>query len=682
MKLIKHILFMHCLLWVAPLAAQVNADYFLQNGLQAYQEKNYPAAIRNFEQTLSLDTTNQQSYSLLAATYLAHQDAASSQKVAIEGLQQFKQEVNLRWLKAESGLQLGQYTEALADYELIVKVHKNDDQLPANVSQEVLQQRIAQVCNQLGQQAAERQDYASAIRYFAKVKRYFPEKEFSYVNLAFAYIKAEQWDEALQITKAGLKKFPQQESLVKAKANALYQLKDYQALEDEYRQLYQKNPDDPDIAIAYGELLMGNQKFTEASSVYDQLLRKHPNDRKIYESLLRIYESKYNYKGKLQVLKQMLPHFEKIGIYQQIAQTLETMSQWEEARQYYDTLLTFSSEDLPIKKKIGQTYLEQNKPEEAASYYEQLLKDYPEDTEILQQVAILKEQQGQWSSAIKSYEKLLAIEYSAENQARLGYVYQQLGQKGKALENYQQAIQRGNEPLAYWGAATILQSYETDSAFGLAEKGLAIALSNLQKQEKQLQKMFQAGNALGSLTKNKALVQKAKATDSITTLIFNHLASYEYSKARQSILHLTKNFSESAKMHFLIGKFYHQHQQWDMALQRLQLATQLNPNLWENQLLMGEIHQHKGENMQAMLAYERVLTLHKSNKKAHQALVKLYQQENQLDLLCDKWLARYQADQQNEMLQEHLIEALHKCGRTATAKMIIKNREDLKKDNL
>jgi len=257
-----------------------------------------------------------------------------------------------------------------------------------------------------------------------------------------------------------------------------------------------------------------------------------------------------------------------------------------------------------------------------------------------------------------------------------------LGHPNQALDYYQQAREKSDEPIAYWGAATILQTAYPDSSFQLAEKALAIALAQLQKQEKQLKNQLTSQNKVRLINQNKNLLQEIKAADSITTLAFNHLATYEYTRARQSILNLTQDFSQSAKLHYLMGKFYHHHQQHELALKQLQRSAQLNPNLWENQLLLATIHQQHGQNLQAILAYEKVLTLQAKNKEAHRMLVKLYQQEDRLELLCEKWLARYQADQQNEILQEHLIEALHKSGRVATAKKIIANTKDLKKDNL
>jgi tetratricopeptide (TPR) repeat protein len=682
MKLIKHIALIGFLLVNLPSAAQVDANYFLQKGWQAYQQKDYNTAIEELQRVLGLDSASRNAYHLLAASYLASQKANNALIIARKGLERYPQDLNLRWLKAEASLQLLDYKEALSDYKVIARQKNNENQLPSQINPETLYQRMGQVCLQLGQQSVEQEDFAVAIRYFKNVKLYLPEQEIGYVNLAIAYTKTGQWKNALQVVEEAMDRFPEQENLLKIKTMALYHLKDFESLTAVYEQLHGKNPENVEIAVAYAELLMGNQQTGTASEIYNQLLQKYPRNKEIYESLLRIYESKFNYQGKLQVLHQMLPYFDKAEIYKQIAQTLEGMNRWVEARKYYDTLLLFSEADLPIRKKIGQTYLAQDCLVEAQNYFAELNKDYPKNADVLKTLAGIQLKTKHWQAALASYEKLLSLEPTAETSTYLGYVHQQVDHPNQALNYYLQAREKADEPVAYWGAATILQPVYPDSAFQLAEKALAIALAQLQKQEKQLKNQLTGQNKVTRFNQNKNLLQEIKLADSITTLVFNHLATYEYTRARQSILNLTQDFNQSAKLHFLMGKFYHQHQQWGLALKQLQLATQLNPNLWENQSLMGDIHQLMGENTPAMLAYERVLTLQKSNIKAHQALVKLYQQENQLDMLCDKWLARYQADQENEILREYLIAALHKNGRTAVAKKIIKEAKESKDKSL
>lgn len=659
-----------------PLFAQVAPDYLLQKGIKAYQNENYREAIVQFSRLLSIDSTHRDAYYLLSSAYLTNQQAQKSLEVSTEGLKRYPRERTLHWITAEAYLQKKEVKASLRHYQLIHDTYQETGNMPSNITVKALKQRLGQVHSQLGNHAVIAGEFILAIRHFAAANQVLPDQAFTYTNLALAYIKNKDWEKALQIAEAGLKRFPEQESLISAKTNALYQKKDYKALTEEYAKLHQNHPENIDIAIAYGELLMANQEYGKASELYNNLIKNHPQEKKIYESLLKVYESKLNFDGKVRVLKQMLPHFDKAEIYRRIAASLEMMNRWSEVRKYYDTLMTYVEEDLPLRKKIAHSYVEEDSLEKAQNYYQDLLKDYPEDQELLMELGQVQEENEDWEKALQTYQKLESIDPGIYVDTRLGYVYQELGQSAKALDYYAKVIENKPVVVAYLGASQLIKQSQPDSAFWLAKKAFELAFSDLKSLEKQLNQVMEGGNSIAKLAANKELMREADKKDELATQIFHHLASFEYLRAKTAILEFTQNFSESAKLHFLIGEFFYQHNQFDQALHRLEMAAKLNPNLQEVHLLIGEIQQSNRNVYSAILAYERVLTLNHQSEKAFKALIKLYQKEGKLNMLCEKWLAKYQADQKNKVLQEYLIEALHKAGKYKTAKKIIEANKE------
>ncbi|MBD3276523.1 MAG: hypothetical protein GF372_14505 [Candidatus Marinimicrobia bacterium] len=70
-------------------------------------------------------------------------------------------------------------------------------------------------------------------------------------------------------------------------------------------------------------------------------------------------------------------------------------------------------------------------------------------------------------------------------------------------------------------------------------------------------------------------------------------------------------------------------------------------------------------------SYQRVLSINGKNEQAYANLIDLHQNQNSLDKLCDVWMSRYRANRRNDVLKEHLIEALHKAGRYEDAQQIV-----------
>lgn len=674
MKKILFILFMLvvCKESHSPLMAQVHPEYFLRQGMEVYQEKKFSEAIQYFSTALSLDSSNTSVYYILSAAFLANQEAGKSLRIAKKGMEKFPLESSFYWLAAEAELQLQNFPAALNFYKEVKKHYIKEGKLPQQVNERMLKERIGQLNSQLGSLAAKENNYQKALSYFQEAYRYLPEHPSSYTNLAFTYLQLQRWEQALAVAEKGLLKFPDQQSLIGIKTNALYQKKDYKGLIDEYRKLYQQNPEELEVAITYAELLMADQQYQEAQDFYTRLLEAHPTEKQIYESLIRVYESNLNYPAKVTVLKKMLPHFqEKAPIYQQLSETLSMMEKWKDARAYYDTLLQWSDDPIAIKEKIAQTYLEQDSLQQAEEIYLALLSSNSEIPELFLQLGKIQEELLRWQEALETYKRWNDLTGSEKSFIRLGFVHEKLGNRDSALKNYETTIRNGTtNPLPFLGVSRLLRQSNLDSSFQLSKNALSLSFEQLKQEEKKVTTLFSGSKSLTELSRQKQVIAEAKKQEEAATEAFDHFTSFDYEKVKPALLTLTEDFRESAKLHFLIGRFYYRNQEYESALQRLNSSVGLYSNMAEAHLLIGKIQRKKENLLQSILAYERVLTLDAKNKEAYQQLIKLYQQEDKLELLSDKWLARYRGDQKNQVLKEYLMEALHKAGKFELAKEI------------
>lgn len=647
-----------------PGPAQTGAAGYIRQGIRQYQEKNFPEAISFLTRALENGSGNKTVYPLLGSAYLADKQPHKARAVATAGLKKFPGYVDLQWILGEACLQEKDYLRALTHYQAIKKgYHLDPVNLPSNVTSVQLNHRIGNLYDFLGGQAAKHDDFMQAIPYYEKARDYLPGTAHTYSNLAFAYLQTGQWDRSLETASSGLKKFPKDKKLLELQAAIFYHHKDYAGLERVYATLYRMDEENVDQALVYAELLSVNGKQEAAFALYGELLKAHPRERRIYASLIKIQESRMNYKGKIKVLESMLSNFEDRGtIYKDIAETYESLEEWELARKYYDTLQRSGTRNPRASLARARTYQKENKWEEAVAAYKRLLERWPENTTALERLGSLYRQRGLWKKALITYQTLDTLGGGNDVYARLGWVYQQLGDRENALNYYQKAMANQTEAsYAYLETARMIRPADPDSALALSKKALATGLQQLATAQKELIGSVQ-GHSAGKWDNGEKKARLGRL-DSLATRSFTFFVNnFSREAAEPELLRLTGQYRGSAKLYYLTGRFYYVHRQRHKALEFLRKCLQYNPNLREAHLLMGKLLEASGKVHQAILAYERSLTLDPEDATVYSSLIRLYRKQDKLSLLCNKWLVRYRSDPGNKTLKRHLIEALHKAG--------------------
>jgi len=656
--------------------AQVHPDYFLQKAAKSYQDKHFEMAIDNARRTLNLDSSEQKAYYILSSSYLQQSNWSEAIASAKLGLQHFPKVVGLHWLLAEGALQSKSFQLAAHHFEQVKNSFSGQTRI-GNISSEKLNLRLGECYTQMGNGAVQQGNKKLALDYFKKANHLLEDNAFSYVNLAFAYASLTQWENSLNTAEKGLVQFPDNDGLIKAKASALYQQKDYQGVEKEYAKLYRSNPDDLETAIAYGELLMANQQFQKASELYNELLKKHPKEKKIYESLITSYELRLNYEGKVGILRQMLPHFDKKAIYQRIAATYEDIEKWDKARKYYDTLLILQPDNaFEIEQKLANTYSQQDSLNQAAQHYEDLYRRRPENVSVLKNLAWVYEKNQKWEESLQNYQKLEALEQSAWVYSRLGAVNQRLNEEAVALKYYRKSLAYQENPEALLGISTIIKPSQPDSALHMAEEAFTIAFTKLSQYESRLNSKLGDNKSMASLIGNKELLKEIEAYERLATDAFHQLAAFDFNVVNRQITSLVDEFPKSARVYYLVGEFNYKNHHKERAMSLLQRSAQLNANFKDTHVLLGAIYEERQQYYQSILSYERALTLDNKDDDIYTHLIRLYKSYDKLDLLCDKWIAKYEAAENQEVLRQHLIEVLHKAGKFELAQKIIEENKN------
>ncbi len=638
-----------------------------QQAVQSYKSANYALAAQQFEQLVAVDSSQLQVYVLLASSHLQLKNWEKAIQFSQIGQCKFPKESIFPWQSAEAHLQLGAFEKALDQYRRVEQINK----LPEQVTKTILHQRIGECYSQLGNEAAKNKNWSRAVKHFKRAHNYLRDKPYTYINLAYAHSKVADWTEVRNVAQEGLARFPSNDQLLKLSATASYQLRDYKGAAKIYSKLYEKYPADIDLSIAYGELLMATQDYQNASAHYDQLIRKNPKSKDVYESLIKIYESRLNYQGKIDLLREMLVHFDKTEVYERIAQTYEKMQQWSTAQSYYDTLLSLPGQDnFYIKKQIAGLYLRQDSLQKALLVYNTLLKQEPDNTEVLFSLASCQKKLSLWPEALATYQQINELRPSNEVYAKLGKMSERLNRRQESIQYYRSSLELVASAEAYFGLSKLLVE-NADSSLVLAKRAFDIAFRQLEDYQEQLNDRLDGNNAINGLIENEELIRQIKEGEELATEIFYHLTSYSHDQVNPIITGLTRQFPKSARIYFLVGEYKFNLDLIDEAKSLFSKAVAYNSNQEKAHFYLGIIYKSENNYRQSILSFERVLSIDNSSVEVYDHLIDLYKEVGMLDNLCDKWMIRYRSIADNQTLKPHLIEALHKAGRYEEAKKII-----------
>jgi len=653
----------------------------LQTAMHYYQSGKYPQAINSLRDILDRDSTRVQAHILLSASYLQSGNALMAQLAAERGLQLFPENTSLNWIEAEALVQLKKYRRALQYYTKIdTTINMLNTDVISTVSREQLRRRIGKVNIALGAQQFQRDSVQTALKRFQTARTYMPDSVSVYRNLAYLYSQTEQWDKSIAMSDSGLKRFPDNIDLLRIKGSSLFRKKDYKPLLGVYKKLHRLRPEDIDISLAYGEVLLVNQKPAQAEQLYKSLMKEHPKNKRIYNALIQINERQFNSKGKLAVLRQMQRQFpQDPDVLTDIAETYEVMNKWDNARAIYDSLEIFTGDTLRAQIATANTYERQDSLLQAALIYGELYQQFPTEQKVLIQYGKVLEKLTRWDRALEIYSALDSMNSTAYSLRHLGWTYEKLGELVKADSSYQRAVRMGTDhPLPYFRLARFsLQKKEKTHSFQLAVKALKKSFQSIASVQQNIQSSVQKESGITGFQTQANNKEALEEYDRLAREIFEFITdNFDASQVEPVLLDLLDNYPQSARFHYLVGTFYQKQNQLKKAIQQYIEAAKISPALLEVHLALAEIYQDQNKPQQAIRSYERVISLDPQNDEAYSALIHLYRSQGNLDKLCDRWMARYRANNKNNVLREHLIEALHKAGRYADAREVLAQSEE------
>ena len=532
-----------------------------------------------------------------------------------------------------------------------------------------------------------------------------PDSLYVHNNLIYTLIMSGEHDRAAEAADEALRRYPDDRNIRLLKNQALSLSGRGEDGLEMVEELYREDPDDPDAAIAYGQALLRAGRMQDAADHFDDYLGRNPQQRRVYDVLIRMNRQQFKYRHLAQVLERKAEAFpDEWRVRRELAEVLGLIEEFDKAHREYEKLHEHTG-DAVYRLLQARLHLAAEEYDRAAEAYEVMIADHGrtwtgaeayeelillwmflDKNEKAVETAHVGRKQHPHSAPIRERELealLAAGDRGAAVEAAAEMVDRSLRKTGLAHFVLSEAAERpGSEPRNDTG-----QEPGADPARDPAREPDGSAEMLLKAIERELYYVKRVTQRFGETAQQQLSGQM--------TLHYPVISDKDEMKRREKYLemmaaHMTTLIGPEERIrHYseLLDK--HDGSVWVMQqaararlesgdtegathmLGRAARSAPRDPQIHRN---IAEIYENSGDITRALQAWERALAADNEMEEAYRQLIRLHRRNGTLDGLCDRWLARHRADPQNKLLAEFLVDALHRAGRYEEARQITERR--------
>lgn len=648
------------------------SQFFVQQGLLHYELQEYDEAIHNFEMALQYPNPQRDVYMYITSSHLLNKDYDEAILLADEGLDEHPGFIRLKVMKGEALIQTDLKKAISVFEEVWEEMKRADAEQVDGVRKEAIGQYISRLYQQTAAEAFENDDLQTAVRQYEKAIEVDPNEINSHSNLAYILIQLEEWEQADESVKEGLRKFPDSENLLLMQAQIHEQQENPDELLNTLKTLYQADPSNMNRAVMYGRALLSANRANEANTFFREKIERYPKERILYETLLNINRQRFNQSGILEVLRLQMNQFpNELELEEEYGLELISARKYQEANAWFDSLAVVYNEP-EFGRLSAHTWLFEEEYEKAETEYRNQLERWPDHTVLKGEFGRVLVENGNHDEARDVLQSVL--EKSDDHQLR--YLYSSLlssfHDKELILSPLLGTIYRGraqwkllNEPEKNW-------TQEDPSTLSAI---LISMLEFVENRQKTVQNEAQSGletfrAAMPPLFQT--ATELKEAGDEIRELLDTMHKKLAIEKSSEVLNMALSAYPESALLLHHKGVLYYDNGQPEMAKKNLIKAVELVTDQHETHFMLGLIYRELDQFDNAVLSFERVLTLDPENRQAYRSLIQIHQKNGKIDQLSNRWMQRYQHQKKNQVLREFVVEALHRADRFEEARSVMR----------
>ncbi|MCC5908640.1 MAG: tetratricopeptide repeat protein [Balneolaceae bacterium] len=659
------------LLFPSILSAQ-SSHFFTQQGLLHYELKEYDESIHHFEMALQYPNPQRDLYTYIVSSSLLNGEIENAIRWAGEGLDEYPDFLRLKVMKGEALIQ-ADVRKAIPVFEEIWEELKRSDfgQIDG-IQTEAIEQYISRLYQQLAAESFEQGDLWSAAGSFQRASKFDQKNVHVHNNLAYIFIQLEEWEKADEVVKSGLKRFPQSENLLLMQAQIHEQFEYSDELLHTLKTLYETDPSNMNRAVMYGRALLNSNRANDANTFFRDKLETYPRERILYETLLDMNRQRFNQSGVLEVLRLQMEQFPgEMELEEEYGLELITAQSYDEANAWFDSLAVEHKEP-EFGRLAAHSWLYEENYESAESEYRKQLARWPDSQVMMGEFGRVLARNGKDEEA----KSVLNSFYETCEDESLRYLYATL----KQSDSDRKSIIEPLKETMYKGRTDWLMMKHSHEKVRIADSSeLSGILIDMLRFVENRQKIVQAEAQIGLEDFRAAvppLFQTATelkvAGEEIREMLETVRKHLRFDATDKILADALAIYPESALLLHHRGVLYYENGSLEPAKRFLMEAAELESNQKETHLFLGHIYRESGQFDQAILSFERVLSLDPENRQAYRSLIRIHQDNGKIEYLSSRWMQRYQHQKRNEMLREFLVEALHRADRFEEARALLK----------
>ena len=659
----------------------------VKEGVDHYRAGRYGEAVAALEPAIARGTAPASVHATYVLCLLYEERAGAALLAAESALDRFNAHPGLLVLSGKAHLQLGEPSAALTAYTSARRAVAAGATWPDGFDTAAFRKEVDLIHLALAGEAVRAGRFDDARRHLDGVQAASASVSARTAALrAYIALQRGRPERAASLAQEALAAAPDDENLLRVRAQALALLERYEEMLPLYERLYEMAPEDVNVGIGYGQALVVNGRGPAAHAVFQQLINDFPNDRRAYDVLVDLNRRSLNFTGAADVRRRQQAAFpEDASLSWDRAALLEEAGAYAQARAVYDSLASAASGPVRAALASARTFELADSLAAAADAYRPAADRFPNDPNALQALGDVLVQQAEtltgtaaterWNEALDVHRRL-AGHTSGPRRARAwvraGRSLEALAQPDSARAAYRRALRADPEnPRAHYRTAVLhtgnVEATGDGTAFAHAETALRLVLRDAEQMQSQmLSRLEQDGMPDAD---DQDVYQQAASTSNLAADVFSFFGRrFPMDHTEPVIQDVLDTYNASGRLLYLAGRYYEAHDRNGTATQFYQRATRKTPDLRDAHLALGRRHADAGRLPQAILAYERALASDESHPAAYRALVDLYRDTGRLHVLVRRWQSRLRGTPDNRVLREHLVDALHRLGRHDAAR--------------
>ncbi|NUN08993.1 MAG: tetratricopeptide repeat protein [Ignavibacteriaceae bacterium] len=641
----------------------------LLRGKEAYDNGRYAEAAAVFSEHLKTDPYNYNVHGFYINSLIGLKKYDEAIAASEKAETMFPSVAELLLVQAKLYIMIQQFQKAEKQLIRYLAVMPEDKD-----SKEIL----GKVYQNIGIVYYEKKDYESALVYFRKALPYAPGNAELHYNVVSLLIGTKKIKEAQRELESAMKKFPYDNKFKELYADVLFENKQFDKAVTYLEKRTMQQPDNIGDALKLGLAYRYNGEPDKALSLYNRMIKKHPEEKELYLAKSGYYSLYSDYKKMREVYADMAKH-------------LPDKAEW--------------------KKKYAATFKDEGYPDSAIHYYKQIFLNDTSDAKLLITVAKIYTKENKDTDAIKQLEEIAEYDPANFNMFNLLHeLYIKHSMKDKALASGINFYAR--YPYHHLSSYALGKSWLVNAGYDSALKYLGIAKRLNSKFAPAIFEMGVTYASLGNIkeaaelfkisidrcingmadSRNQAMQAVADGSGNVDLLKMGNIEQLNSDIEVMEVIFdssfafLRTNLTDEEYLLFLGRKldlypadvslivkmagYYESKRKTEDAVLWYNKALFLNSdNIAAHRAIAG-IYEKEGKYNQALMSWKRVLSIQPKNSVAYDEIIRLSVKSGYLSKLCDEWLAVYSVSK-DPVLKERLLEALHKAGRKEEARAIL-----------